>query len=279
MKTYSYTLEEILERLPRRTDNAHKGSCGKLLLIAGSKNMAGAAYLAAKAAYRSGVGLVYIYTTEENRTILQTLIPEAVLHTYEGSCPSCEEVKQLMKGKDAVAVGPGIGISDEMQAVVRTVLDGKLPVILDADGLNNLSHMLAFLEKVQTPLVITPHPMEMARLCKQTVTEVLNDKAYTALSFSEKYHLITVLKDHHTLVTDGVGLYRNETGNHGMATGGSGDVLTGVIGSLLAQGMDPFEAAKTGVYLHGKAGDDAAAVYGKRSLMAGDIADYVFRGL
>lgn len=279
MKTYSYTYNEVIERLPVRTDDAHKGSCGKLLLIAGSKNMAGAAYLAAKAAYRSGVGLVYIYTTEENRTILQTLVPEAVLHTYEGSSPSCEEVKLLMRGKNAVAVGPGIGVSDQMQDIIRTILMENLPVVLDADGLNNLSHMMHLLDEKKASLVITPHPMEMGRLLGCTVHDVLKDKSASALFLSERYQLVTVLKDHHTLVTDGSEMYRNDTGNHGMATGGSGDVLTGVIGSLLSQGMDPFEAAKTGVFLHGKAGDDAAAVYGKRSLMAGDIAEYVFRGL
>lgn len=279
MKTYSYTFEEIVNMLPVRDEEAHKGSCGKLLLIAGSKNMAGAAFLSAKAAYRSGAGLVYIYTTEANRVILQQLIPEAVLCTYEEGKADPDQVRELMKGKDAVAIGPGIGLSQEMLDTVSVVLQGDLPVCLDADGLNNVAKETVLLKRKRCPLVITPHLLEMTRVSHITMNELIAEKEKIASDFAKENALITVLKGHNTLVTDGKEMYVNHTGNHGMATGGSGDVLTGVIGSFLAQKMDPFAAAIAGVYLHGKAGDDAAVFYGKRSLMAGDIAEYVCRGL
>lgn len=279
MKRYSYTWEDAVKRLPERTDNAHKGNCGKLFLIAGSKNMAGASFFAAKAAYRSGAGLVYIYAPEANRVILQQMIPEAVLITYPDEMPDAEEVRHLMKGKQAVAIGPGIGDYDIWKDVIGSVLQSGLPVVMDADALNVSARLLLLQDVRNCELVITPHPLEMARLCGCDIAQVTEKLEETAVRFSKEHAVTVVLKDHHTVVTDGNEIYRNLTGNYGMATGGSGDVLTGVLGSLLAQKMPAFEAAKLAVCLHGKAGDDAAEVYGKRALMAGDIADYLMRGL
>lgn len=278
---YSYGYEEFLRKLPKRRDDSYKGTYGKVLLVAGSKNMCGAAYLAGKAAYRSGAGLVYIYTEECNRVILQQLIPEAVLITYSEEKWDSRELDDKIASMDAIVAGPGLGQSEIKCRILKAVLaanDKKR--ILDADALNILAKNPGFWQLADTPFVITPHIGEMQRLTGLPAKELLTNKVATARRFSEKYHIITVLKDAHTIVSDGgEDYYINNTGNHGMATGGSGDVLSGVIGALMAQGMENFEAAKLGVFIHGMAGDMAKQKRGAYSMMAGDIAEYILYGI
>ncbi len=278
---FSYGYEEILKRLPQRRADSHKGTYGKVLIAAGSKNMCGAAYLAGKAAYRSGAGLVYLYTEECNRMILQQLLPEAVLLTYEKENWSRKEFRQILEGKDAVAAGPGLGTDPVKAEIVREVIranDKKR--ILDADALNILAAHPQFWSELSSPLVITPHLKEMERLSGRTVSEIGADLTGTAAEFSRTHGVVTVLKDARTRVSDGgEDCFVNVTGNHGMATGGSGDVLTGVIAGLAAQKMKLFEAAALGVAVHGMAGDLAAKQRGARSIMAGDIADAVLYGI
>lgn len=278
---FSYSYEEILERLPQRKADSHKGTYGKVLIAAGSKNMCGAAYLAGKAAYRSGAGLVYLYTEECNRVILQQLLPEAVLLTYEKENWSREEFRQILEEKDVVAAGPGLGTDPVKTEIVREVLranDKKR--ILDADALNILAAHPQLWSELRSPLVITPHLKEMERLSGRPVAEIRADLTGTAAEFSRTYGVVTVLKDAKTRVSDGgEDCFVNATGNHGMATGGSGDVLTGVIAGLAAQKLELFEAAFLGVAVHGMAGDLAAKQRGARSIMAGDIADAVLYGI
>ncbi len=259
--------ESDMSLLPKRCAYSNKGTYGKVLVIAGSKGMSGAAYLSAKAAYRTGCGLVKIYTTEDNRSILQTSIPEAIIATYE------EDIINHIKWADAIVVGPGIGTTDEAKDILYKVLDNaNVPVVIDADAINILSEDTDRLKNRN--IIITPHLKEMSRLCKCSVNDIKEDIIGFAVKEAAK-GIICVLKDARTIVSDSKKNYINISGNNGMATGGSGDVLTGIIASLLAQGLDRFTAATLGVYVHGLAGDDASDRLGEYSVMAGDIIDSI----
>lgn len=273
-KTYSHTPED-LKLVPKRRPYSNKGSYGKVLVIAGSLNMAGAAYLSAKASYRMGVGLVYIYTVEENREILQTLIPEAVLTGYNRV--DLDEGTLIGRIKDArvIVIGPGMGISKATRKILELVLrEADVPLIIDADAINVLSQDLSLLDNHDKDIIITPHLGEMARLIKKDIPAIREDIVGVAREFAFKKDLICVLKDARTIIADREGhIYINQSGSDAMATGGSGDVLTGVIAGLIAQGLNPKEAASLGVYIHGLAGQEAAKKVGNYGLMAGDIID------
>jgi NAD(P)H-hydrate epimerase len=245
-----------------------------LLIIAGSTNMAGAAYFSAKAAYRTGCGLVKIYTPEENRTVLQTLLPEAVLETYN-SKPDEEQLMQSLKWADAVVMGPGMGTSNPAARMLTFVLRNiGVPLLLDADALNILSKEPEALLLPHLDIVITPHLGEMARLTGDSISLIQTRLIETAQEFAMRYDVVCVLKDANTITAVPYGLtYVNTSGNHGMATAGSGDVLSGIIGTLLSQGVGVDMAASFGVYLHGRAGDAARASVGARAMIADDIID------
>lgn len=279
MQITSYQREKLKEELPHRQEDSNKGDYGKLLLIAGSCNMCGAAYLAAKAAYRAGTGLVYIYTEECNRIILQERIPEAVLYTYSPEHWEADQLEEIMKGKTAIAVGPGLGQSHCAEEITRAVLRSQLSKVVDADALNLLAKHPAWYEERNGSMIVTPHPAEMSRLSQMSVNDIQADRHACAKAYAKMHHVIMVLKGSHTIVTDGTDEYINDTGNHGMATAGSGDVLTGIIGGFLAQHMMPFEAARLGVYVHGLAGDDAKKERGTYSMMASDIVEHILYGI
>ena len=279
MQIKFYQQWELKEKLPPRQDESNKGDYGKLLVIAGSHNMCGAAYLAAKAAYRSGTGLVYIYTDECNRISLQELLPEAVLYTYTSDHWEEEQLSEILEGKTAVAIGPGMGQSVCAGKITQAVLRNPLPKVIDADALNLLAKHPNWYHILQGPAIVTPHPAEMGRLNGMSVQNIQSDRSAYAAAYAKAHQVITVLKGNRTIVTDGVDEYRNTSGNHGMATAGSGDVLTGIIGAFLAQKMDPFEAARLGVYVHGLAGDAARKERGTYSMMAGDIVEHILYGI
>ncbi len=262
-----------LSLLPKRSAYSNKGSYGKILIFAGSCNMAGAAAFSAKAAYASGAGLVRIVTPKENRQIIQNLVPEAVLSTYQEDTDMEDYVRELLPWADAVAAGPGIGTQKQAEQMVSAVLKyANVPCVLDADALNLVSAHREWLHKTAAQVIVTPHLGEMARLCGLTVPEIQQNLILTARNFADAYHVITVLKDARTVTAIPEGFcYINTTGNHGMATAGSGDVLTGIIGALLGQKLPPKEAAPLGALIHGMAGDCAAGRVGKRGLMASDI--------
>lgn len=276
-----------LSKIPKRPADSHKGSFGRVLVVGGSLGMSGAAYFSAKAAYRMGAGLVEILTHEDNRIILQTQLPEAVMTTYGNAVVADRmKIRAAVARADVIAVGMGIGQSENANELLKLVLSAAdTPLIVDADALNLVAKDPSLLELTSAPVIVTPHLLEMARLCRVDVSTVERDKVGIATDFAEKYALVCVLKCHETLVvsdgTEDGGLsdknkiYRNKSGNSGMATGGSGDVLTGVIAALIAQGMTPFNAATLGVYIHGLAGDAAAEALGEYSLMASDIIDYI----
>lgn len=267
--------------LPERTSHSNKGTYGKLLVAAGSVNMAGAAILSGKAAYAAGCGLVRIVTPEENRTILQTALPEALLTTLDMRSPDISKLDEAIKWADAIVCGPGLGQSAAANAMVRYLLkNASIPLLLDADALNLAAKDRTILLNVHAPVVITPHLGEMSRLTQRTVNEIQTGLLEVAEMFAAQYNVVCVLKDARTVTcvpnTSGqknAGIYLNLSGNNGMATAGSGDVLSGIIGSLMAQGLCAGDAAPLGVYLHGRAGDAAVQMTGTRSLMAPDIIE------
>lgn len=263
-----------LTLLPKRPAHSYKGSFGKLLVIAGSVNMAGAAVFAAKAAYRCGVGLVKVFTPVENRTIIQETVPEALLSTY-GSSLKKEQLIEDINWADAIVIGPGLGqsaIAKELVDIVRA--SASVPVVWDADGLNILANNTESLLLPHTEYIMTPHLGEFSRLTNQSVAWIQNHFVDSAIDFARTYDVICVLKDFRTITANPYGLsYLNLSGNNGMATGGSGDVLAGIIGALLAQGQKGMEAAAFGVFIHGLAGDYAREKMGTHSIIASDIID------
>lgn len=264
------TPEEAAAMLPKRIPRSNKGSFGKVFALAGSETMLGAAYLTCKSAYRTGAGLVYACLPEKSIPIMQGLLPEAV------EIP-VTEARKSWKQASAIVMGPGLGTGKEAGKLVYDGLKQiAAPMVLDADGLNIVSGHLEWLSDKQGGCIVTPHPGEMGRLTGRPVSEILDHITETACQFANAFNVITVLKDARTVIAHPDGrMYINTTGCAAMAKGGSGDVLSGVIGGLLAQGKEPFDAAVLGVYLHGLAGMLAAEKIGGYGVLAGEIADQI----
>lgn len=262
-----------LVQLPKRRGHSNKGDYGKVLVVAGSSGMSGAAFFCAKAAYATGAGLVRIYTAEENRTILQSQLPEAILTTYAAKKPDIAGLTEAMQWADIIVAGPGLTTSDAAKTMVHAILkNASVPVVLDADALNIIAGDTSLLLRPHTELILTPHLGEMARLTGDSVSYIQNRLKEVAEEFARQYNVICVLKDEHTVISLPYGMtYLNLSGNAGMATAGSGDVLSGVIAALAAQGMSVELSAAFGAYIHGLAGDAAAKEKGMRGLMASDI--------
>ncbi|MGO5013415.1 NAD(P)H-hydrate dehydratase [Niallia sp. Sow4_A1] len=275
-KIYTYTRKD-LERIPRRQSYSNKGTYGKILVVAGSKNMSGAAYFSAKAAYRMGAGLVRIVTPEENRQILQTLLPEAIVTTYQRSQLDGDWLTEAINWASAIVIGPGMGISEEAKYLLSKVLSiSKVPLVIDADAITLVAKEPELLHDHEQKIIMTPHVGEMSRLTGKPIPKIADDIIEVAEKFAAEKKLTCVLKDARTIVTEGTeDTYVNTSGNNGMATGGTGDVLTGVIVGLLAQGLREREAARLGVYIHGLAGDAAAAQKGPYGMLADDVCDAI----
>ena len=261
-----------LDRLPLRHMDSNKGDYGKVLVIAGSKNMSGAAYFAARSAYLMGAGLVRILTTETNREILQTQLPQAMISVWEEMDETSME--DLLNWATAVVIGPGIGTTGFIRKQIEDMLPKiQCPLVLDADGLNLLAQNEVWYDKIKKQTIVTPHMGEMSRLTGCTVTDLKADRAQHACSFASAHSFICVLKDSSSVISNGHHICYQKTGNHGMATGGSGDVLAGIIGGLAGMGCEPFEAACLGSYIHGCAGDYAAQIYGMRSMTSVELME------
>ncbi len=262
--------------LPARDITANKGTFGRVLVVCGSRGMAGAAYLCGLAALRTGAGLVEILTPEVNLPIIQTLLPEAVVSTYDENEPSAIDIEKSVKRADAIVCGCGLGVSRASLFVLSRVLHmSAVPTVLDADALNIISRNPS-LFKYCAGKIITPHPAEMSRLSKAPIEDILRDPDTAAHDLAKKYGLICVLKGHNTHVSDGTErIYVNDSGNTALATGGSGDVLAGIIGAILSQARDGklshLEAACLGVYIHGLCGEVCAIRHGEYSTIASDI--------
>lgn len=284
---FVFSFEEGEEKkIPKRQPDSHKGTYGRVLVIAGSKNMAGAAYLCGKAAYRMGSGLVRIFTHESNRVILQTRLPEAILTTYDTELDACEKLKEAIDWASVIVLGPGLGRGSHTRSFLHILKEcAKVSVILDADGLNEIGAMEQegedYFSGFLVPVIVTPHMLEASRLSGICVSEWKQNRMKLAKEYTARKNVIMVLKDARTIVTgSGEKIYLNQTGNSGMATGGSGDVLAGMLAGLLAAGkMTPFSGACMAVFLHGRAGDCARNQTGECSLMADDIIDHISEAL
>jgi NAD(P)H-hydrate epimerase len=266
-----------------RKPDAHKGDYGHLMIIAGSPGKAGAAIMAAKGALRTGPGLVSVATPNNLVPIVQSRLVEAMCipsaESMEGTLGivSEEELLKTAVGMSAVAIGPGLSTHFETAQVVRDLVQRlTVPLVIDADGLNALAGHTDILKRAKTPVILTPHPGEMGRLLGISSAEVQKDRIAIASGFAMKYKVVLVLKGAGTVVAmpDG-GVFINSTGNPGMATGGTGDALTGMIGGFLAQGLPAEAAARLGVYLHGLAGDLAAREKGEAAMIAGDLIEKI----
>lgn len=265
--------EKVLSILPDRDDFAHKGDFGKILLLCGSRGYTGAAALAAMGALRSGAGLVFLGVPKSIYAIEAVKLTESIVFPLpdENGMLSGAAVPQILERlprMDAVLIGPGLGQSAGTLAAVKAVLerfDG--PVVVDADGINILAAHKDILRGRAASTILTPHDGEFARLGGV----VGNDRAAAAENMARQLGCIMLLKGHETVITDGVETYINHTGNPGMAVGGSGDVLAGILVSLLGQGIAPLEAAACGAWLHGAAGDLCAARMGQYGMLPGDM--------
>ncbi len=269
-----------LKNLPARRAEDHKGRFGRVLVVAGSPGMCGAGCLAALGAQKAGAGLITLALPAGSAmvgelfraSIMSAALADDACGTI--SLRALPQVENLAKNANACAVGPGLGTAQEtIEAVWRWTRSLGLPVILDADALNALSRQTAALKAREAPAVITPHPGEMARLTGASTAGVQADRSGVAAGFAKEYGVVTVLKGHRTVVADGERIYVNMTGNAGMAAGGMGDVLTGIITSMAGMGMDCFDAASLGVFVHGLAGDIAAAEVSRTSLAPEDLIE------
>ena len=270
--------QAVLSFLPDRKADSHKGDYGRILLLCGSRGYTGAAALAAMGALRSGAGLVHLGVPESIYAIEAVKLNEPIvfpLPDADGklSAEAIAEILQRLPQMDAVLIGCGLGQSEGTLAVTKAVLENAhCPVVLDADGINLLTAHKDILRERLAPTVLTPHTGEFARWGYSG-----ENRLTEAISFAKTYGCILLLKGHETLITDGSICYQNPTGNPGMATGGSGDVLAGIIVSLIGQGIDPLIAAACGAYLHGRAGDICAKEIGQYGMLPSDILEVLPR--
>lgn len=307
---FSYDKSD-LRKLPERKAHSNKGTFGKVLIVAGSTNISGACFFSAKAAYRTGAGLVKIVTVSDNKTVMQTLLPEALLTTYDPKKIDTETIDLIKKDIEWASVivfGPGVGVNNTSNMLLDILRDNaKVPIIIDADGINLLAKRLEVdenqeklhvtykddtkknqstskndnlserIEKLKDYLpehsILTPHLLELSRLLKIPLDEIKDNLLLVADYCTRKNNLIFAIKDARTIVVHEEKRYINTSGNDGMATGGTGDVLTGVIAGLIAQGLSQYEASTLGVYIHGLAGDEALNQKGNYGLIASDVID------
>jgi NAD(P)H-hydrate epimerase len=270
-----------LPRLAPRRPDAHKGDFGRVLIVAGSRGMSGAATLAGQAALRSGAGLVTVACPESIQAIVAAANPCYMTVVLPGdetghlAGESHQKLQKLAESADILAIGPGMGRTDGVAMTVRNLLKNTAKTtIVDADALNVLAPLEPGMFRASMP-VLTPHPGEFARLTGESTPINMEDRLEAAGRFAKRHRIILLLKGHRTIITDGERYAINKTGNPGMATGGSGDVLTGIIAALAGQGLTPLDAAILGAHLHGLAGDLAAARVGQVSLTALDLLSHL----
>ena len=252
-----------------RDDFGHKGDFGKIGIIGGSMGMTGSSFLSSNAAIKAGAGLVYNIVPREIFEIMSIKFVEPIAKSFD----DLNEMEEFLKGLDAIAMGPGMGLGAYAEEVFERTIKIEKKLLIDADGLNLLSKKLNLLEERKDfSTILTPHEGEFARLSGLSLDEIKNNREKLALDFAKKYKIILVLKGHETIVTDGENIYINKTGNSGMATGGSGDVLTGIISAFM-KNYSLYDAARLGVYVHGLSGDIYADKNSKTSLRARDLIE------
>lgn len=270
-------------KLPPRPVQGHKGTFGRVLVVAGSIGMTGAAALVGRAALRAGAGLVRVATAKSALPIVAAIEPSYTTlplpedNAGRVSSKAINAILNAAEENDIVAIGPGMGQSTGLRSVIEALIQQEgLRLLIDGDGLNNLSRLPGWPRKRKADLVLTPHPGEMKRLWSSLFREEMpQDRRQTVTQVAQATQAVTILKGAGTIVTDGRRVYVNTTGNPGMGTAGAGDVLTGVTAALMGQGLSSFDATVLGVYIHGLAGDLAAAQLGQVSLIATDIIDFL----
>lgn len=263
--------EELKALWKNRYEDTHKGDFGKIAIVGGSLGMTGSSYLSSNAALKAGAGLVYNIVPREIFDIMSIKYIEPIAKTFQ----DLDEMEKFLGGLDAIAMGPGMGLGDYARSVFKKIIKTEKNLLIDADGLNILSKNLNLLEERKDfTTILTPHEGEFARLTGLSLEEIKNNRERLAVDFAKKYKVILVLKGHRTIVTDGEKVYINKTGNSGMASGGSGDVLTGIISAFM-KNYDLFDAARLGVYVHGLAGDIYARKNSKTSLRARDLIKHL----
>ena len=285
---YEDLIKSYRAMLPKRTPHMHKGDCGRVMIIGGSQRMVGAACLASTAALHSGSGLVTAAVPKSIQPVAAAKLtevmtlpldceehPEDLNITF--SAKAAKQILPYLNRCDAVAIGPGMGRGGGVAERLKTVLKTEIPCVIDADGLNTLSEntgILADVPKSRGNIIITPHPIEMERLCGEKVPSDDKGRMKLAAEFAAKYNVVVLLKGHNTVVAAPNGeVHINESGNSGMATGGMGDVLTGIITSFCGQGMSAYNAAVLGAFVHGLGGDMAAEDKGKFGMSACDVVE------
>ena len=256
-------------KMPIREQDSNKGTFGKILNVAGCDNYIGAAYLSTYSAYKVGAGYVALATEQNVIKSVSQMLPEAVYMEVPYAYRRLNDFDIILIG---CGIGNGFAAKNNFKFIINYFRDKATPLVIDADGLNILSQMQLTLPQ---NTIITPHPMEAARLLVKDIDEVLADLEGAAMELSEKYNCITVLKTHRTVICDRSNLFINEHGNSALAKAGTGDVLAGIISGLLAQNMEPLEAARLGVYLHSRAGEIASEDLTEYSVMASDIPNYL----
>ena len=279
---------DVLPALPARRADGHKGDYGRVLIVGGSRGMVGAVALAANASLRGGAGLTTFAAPETIQLAAATICPCAT--SVALSCggdgrlapEAVGQFRRAAEAADVLAVGPGLGTGPRRQDLVHAAVELGKPLVLDADGLNNLARLARWPELRRGPVVLTPHPGEFSRLTQRPIAEIQADRQGAAVAAARRWlaaapdaPLVLLLKGAATVVTDGRRVRINETGNPGLATGGSGDVLTGLAAALLAQGLSPFDAASLGAHLHGRAGDLAAERLSQVALIATDLLEFL----
>lgn len=279
-------LDNYKELMPERMPHFNKGDCGKVFVVAGSTGMTGAACLSAAGALRTGSGLVTVGLPKSSQPIAAVKLTESMTvplpENEDGtlSLNALGEIKSRMSKSNVCVFGPGLGRNADIAKLIDSLLCGSCDMLIDADGLNAIADDMDILRKHANRrscrLVITPHPGEMSRLCGESIEAVQNNRVGVAKKFAKEFGVVVVLKGHETVIAAPDGrTHINNSGNAGMATGGTGDVLSGVIGSLMGQGLEPFEAAVLGVFIHGAAGDFARRDKGEFGMIAGDVAENI----
>jgi NAD(P)H-hydrate epimerase len=257
----------ISKLLPKRKPATHKGDYGRVMIVAGSPGMTGAAVLASRGALRSGAGLTYLAVPKELVNFVDPMTPEVITLPFE-------KIKNIKA--DVVAAGPGLGVSARTRRIISSLISLPSSLVIDADGLNIIAKDLNLLKRIKEKIILTPHPGEISRLINKSIQYVQKNRVKVAKEAAKRFGCIMVLKGHRTVVAAPSGkTFVNPTGNPGMASGGVGDVLTGMIAGLAGQGMSLWNAAVAGVYLHGLAGDLAAKEKGEYAMIASDLVDKI----
>lgn len=258
---------KILKLFGKRKPATHKGDYGRALIVGGSSGMTGAAVLTARGALRSGAGLTYLAVPKKLVNFVDSLTPEVITLPFEN-------IKKIKA--DSIAVGPGLGVTSLTRRLLSSLISRPTPLVIDADVLNVIAKDLGILKKAREKFIITPHPGEMSRLIKKSIEYIQKNRISVAKEAARRFGCIVVLKGFKTVIAEPKGrTFVNPTGNPGMASGGVGDVLTGLIAGFIAQGLSNWDAALAGVYLHGLAGDLAAKEKGEYGMIASDLVEKI----